>query len=162
MTAGPPALPPALHPDRLLLAESGRAVVHRADEQADTARRPRIRPGAGDRHPPVDRHLEHRPQALCLDRDRRRHPPTPHRISELNSCLRRLGGDGPLPARHSTGWRRGPPVVAGVTGSPPISRRRHRRQCRACIHLAGAVGVRSAAVRGRPPCAPCTHWPLRH
>lgn len=45
VAAGPPSLPPALHTDRLVMAEPRRAVVRRTHQQADTARRPQVRPG---------------------------------------------------------------------------------------------------------------------
>ena len=85
VAAGAPPVPAALHPDRLVLAEPGRALVRRADQQEDTARRPQVRAVSRRRHPGLDRNLEHRPEALRLDQDRRRDPRTPRRISEQNS-----------------------------------------------------------------------------
>ena len=66
-----PALPRPLHPDRLVLDEPGRALVRPADRQADPPRRPHLRPGPGERHQGLDRHLERQSQAVHLDQDRR-------------------------------------------------------------------------------------------
>ena len=40
VAAGPPPLPPALHPDQLVLAQPGRALVRRADATSRSPRRP--------------------------------------------------------------------------------------------------------------------------
>ncbi len=82
LTAGSPPLPPALHAHRLVLAQPGRAVVRRADQQADTARRPQKRPSAGEGHPNLDRRMKHRSQTLRLGEDRRRDPRTSRQLSE--------------------------------------------------------------------------------
>ena len=79
--AGPaPPLPPALHPDRLILDQPGRTMVRPADRQDDPPRRPQLRPGPGERHPGLDRHLERQPPAVHLDQDRRRDPELPRRL----------------------------------------------------------------------------------
>lgn len=88
--AAHPALPRALHPHQQLLAQPGRAVVRPAHRQAATTRRPQERPGPGEGHPHLDQDLERRPQTLRLDKDRRRDPRTPRRISEPNSRLKTL------------------------------------------------------------------------
>jgi hypothetical protein len=83
--AGPPPVPPALHTDRLVLAEPRRAMVRRTDQQADTARRSPVCPSPGKGHPQLDRRMQHRPEALRPDEDRRRDPRTPRRLSEQDS-----------------------------------------------------------------------------
>ena len=76
----PPALPRPLHPDRLVLDEPGRTLVRPADRQADPPRRPHLRPGPGERHQGLDRHLERQPPAVHLDQDRRRDLELPRRL----------------------------------------------------------------------------------
>jgi hypothetical protein len=63
----PPAVPPALRPDQLVLAQSGRTLVRRTHHQAAPARRAHQRPRPGGRHPRLDRDLEQGPQAVCVD-----------------------------------------------------------------------------------------------
>ena len=66
-----PAVPPALHPDELKLAQPGRAVVRRADQpQASPVRAPQ-RHRARNRHPQVDQRVEQGPQAVRVDQDPR-------------------------------------------------------------------------------------------
>ncbi len=88
---GPPPLPHAPHPDLLLLAQPGRAVVRAADRQETAPRRPPINPGPGERHSRLDHRLERKPQTLHLDQDRRRNPRTTRLISSTNSWRRTLG-----------------------------------------------------------------------
>ena len=80
-----PALPPALHPDQLVVAEHGRTLVRRTDRQDDPPRRvpQRRRPRRRDRGVPA--RTQRRPETVRVDRDRRidpgqgptwtRHPP---------------------------------------------------------------------------------------
>ena len=67
----PPPVPPALHPDQLLLAQSRGTLVRRADQPQAAPLRPQQRPRTRSRHPGLDRGLERRPQAIRLDKDRR-------------------------------------------------------------------------------------------
>jgi hypothetical protein len=69
----PPALPRALHPHRLLLAEHGGALVRRTHHQAAAARGPQERPSPRSRHPGLDQNLERGPHApTCGPRPRTR------------------------------------------------------------------------------------------
>jgi hypothetical protein len=69
-----PPLPPALHPDQLVVAEPGRALVRRAHQpQAPPLSAPQRHRTRG-RHPQVDQRVEQEPQAVRLDQNRRRHP----------------------------------------------------------------------------------------
>ena len=66
--AGPsPAVPPALHADRLIVDQPGRAVVRFPDRSEDPPRRAQERAGPRSRHPRLDRALERQPAALRLD-----------------------------------------------------------------------------------------------
>ena len=67
----PPPLPPALHADRLVLDQPGRAVVRLLDRPDDPPRRAQERASPRSRHPRLDRELEHQPAAIHLDQDRR-------------------------------------------------------------------------------------------
>ncbi|MFF4053524.1 2-dehydropantoate 2-reductase N-terminal domain-containing protein [Streptomyces chartreusis] len=62
-------MPPALHTYRLALARPRGAVVCRTHGHTDTTRDLQERPGPQEGHQHLDRGVEHRPQALHLDRD---------------------------------------------------------------------------------------------
>ena len=70
----PPPLPPALHADRLILDQPGRAVVRLLDRPDDPPRRAQERAGPRSRHPRLDQELEPEPPALHLDQNRGRDP----------------------------------------------------------------------------------------
>jgi transposase len=76
----PHRVPPALHPDRLVLAQPGRTLVRRNRQQTDTPRHPPIRPGAGEEHPNLDRRMapsySSGPRQPTRSRSPRRIPPT--------------------------------------------------------------------------------------
>ena len=55
-------------------------LVRLPDRPENPPRRPQVRPGAGSRHPRLDRHLEREPPSLRLDEDRRGDPQLPGRI----------------------------------------------------------------------------------
>jgi transposase len=78
------AVPHALHADRVLLDQPGRAVVRVPDRPADPTRRPQIRSGTGEGRPDLDQTVERRPQALRVDQDRRRDPRLPRPILPTN------------------------------------------------------------------------------
>ena len=83
--AGPPRpLPHALHPDRIVVDQSGRTVVRVPDRQAHPPRRPHQRPGPRSRHQELDRHMEPGPEAVHLDQDRRGDPAFPGRVPRQN------------------------------------------------------------------------------
>ena len=56
----PPPVPPALHADRLVVDQPGRAVVRLPDRPDDPPRRAQERAGPRSRHPRLDRELERR------------------------------------------------------------------------------------------------------
>jgi transposase len=58
LAGAPSPVPAALHPDLQLLAEPGRALVRRADQQVAPARQPLLSRGTDQLHPVLDRHLE--------------------------------------------------------------------------------------------------------
>jgi transposase len=89
--AGQPSpVPPAFHPDRLLMGQPGRAVVRVPDRPDDPARCPQERGRPRERHPRLDRGLEPAPQALPVDQDRRGDPRFPRPISTANFRRRTL------------------------------------------------------------------------
>src|SRR6185312_2312710 len=85
-----PPLPPALHPDQLVLAEPGRTLVRAAHRQAATPPRPQIPSGTGERHPHLGHHLEREPATVRLAQDRRRNLRTTQHISSTDSRRRTL------------------------------------------------------------------------
>ena len=76
----PPPLPRPLHPDRILLDQPGRTLVRLPHRPEAPPRRPQVRPGPRSRHPPVDRALERKPEAVRLGQDSRRDPQLTSRI----------------------------------------------------------------------------------
>ena len=70
----------ALHTDRLIVDQPGRAVVRPPDRPDDPPRRAQERAGPRSRHPRLDRELERQPAAIHLDQDRRRDPGLPSKI----------------------------------------------------------------------------------
>jgi transposase len=86
-TADPPVagqaseVPPALHPDLLVVAQPGRAPVRVADRQATPSGRAQEPAGPRTRHPRLDHPVERQPAALQLDQERRRDPRTTRLIS---------------------------------------------------------------------------------
>ena len=88
--APPPALHAPLHPDLQLLAEPRRALVRRADDEMDQAKRPPLRPRPRRLDPHLDHQLERRPQAVRLAQDRRRDPRQPRRLLPADQRLRSL------------------------------------------------------------------------
>ena len=113
MAAGTPPVPPALHADRLVLAEPGRAVVRRAD--AEEARR-----GVHRSVQALERDIRawiaawnDRPQALRLDQDRRRDPRQSRRLLPDESPTQ-------VTSRAWSGsYRCGYVAVAGGAGAGP-------------------------------------------
>ena len=87
----PPSIPHAPHPDLLILAQPGRALVRAPDRPEAAPRRPPINPGLRERHSRLDRSLEPRPSALHLVQDRRRNPRKTQLISSTDSWRRTLG-----------------------------------------------------------------------
>ncbi len=69
-------VPPAPHPDRIILAQPGQAVLRPDHRQTAATRRPPLDHRTGQRHPRWDRTMEHPPQA--------QHP-DPHRKPDLES-----------------------------------------------------------------------------
>ena len=65
-----PAVPPALRPDQLVLAQPGRALVRRTHHQAAPARRAHQCPRPGGRHPRLDRDQD--PSRSCGPRPPRK------------------------------------------------------------------------------------------
>ena len=83
--AGPsPPVPPALHADRLIVDQPGRAVVRLPDRSEDPPRRAQERAGPRSRHPRLDRALERQPAALRLAQDRRRDPGLTGKVFSTN------------------------------------------------------------------------------
>ena len=76
-----PQVPHALHPDLLILAQPGRALVRVADRPAAASWRAQEPAGPRTRHPRLDRAMERQSPAVHLDQDRRRHPRTTRLIS---------------------------------------------------------------------------------
>ncbi|MFC4947215.1 hypothetical protein [Pseudonocardia sp. GCM10023141] len=74
LAGGAPPLPPALHPDRILLDQPGRALVRVPHRPEDPPRHPQERPGPRGRHPVLDRGLERPPAPVHRDQDRRGDP----------------------------------------------------------------------------------------
>src|ERR671923_1421421 len=83
-------VPPALHPDLLVVAQPGRTLVRATDRQAAPPWRPPVDPSPGKGHPRLDRAVEHQPETVCLDQDRGRDPRTTRLISSTNSRHRTL------------------------------------------------------------------------
>ena len=69
-----PPLPPAFHPDLLVVAQPGRTLVPRADRQSAAARRLRVGARPDRRDPGIHRRPQQRPQTLRVDRHRRIDP----------------------------------------------------------------------------------------
>src|SRR3954471_2830596 len=90
MACRAPMFPHALHPDILIVAQSGRALVRPAHRQEIAPRRAPIDSGPGEGHPRLDRGVERRPPPVCVDEDPRRDPRTPRLISSTNSRRRTL------------------------------------------------------------------------
>src|SRR5215212_5296466 len=86
----PPPLPPALHPDRLLLDQPGRTLVRNPHRPTHPPRSPPQRGGPGERRPRVDQELERGPETVHLDQDGRGHPPIPRKIYRENFRRRTL------------------------------------------------------------------------
>ena len=76
----PPPLPPALHPDRLLLAQPRRTLVRRNHHEAHPPRRAPLRRRPQRRHRAMGQALERQSQALRVDKDCRSDPRIPSRI----------------------------------------------------------------------------------
>ena len=89
----PPAVPHALHPDLLLLAQPGRAAVRLRHQRPAPAQRPPQRPSPGSRHPRLGQGLEREPETVRLDQDRRPDP----RITRTTSPTNLLAQDTSLP-----------------------------------------------------------------
>ena len=66
----PPAVPPALHPDLLVVAEPGRTLVPRTHRQGTTPWQLQLRARPHHRHRGIPRRPQPRPQTLRLDRHR--------------------------------------------------------------------------------------------
>ena len=64
-----PGPPPALHPDRVVLDQPGRAVVRLPDQPDDPPRRAQERAGPRSRHPRLDRALEPESPAIHLEQN---------------------------------------------------------------------------------------------
>ena len=79
-----PPLPPALHPDLLLLDQPGRAVLRLRHRRPPPTLRPPQRPGPRSRHPRMGRSLERQPQTLHLDQERRTDPHITRTTSSTN------------------------------------------------------------------------------
>lgn len=78
-------LPHALHPDGLLLAQSGGALV-RVPHRPDSATwRPQKRCGTEEGHQQLDQELKLRPQAVRLQEDGRRNPRLTRQIYSTDS-----------------------------------------------------------------------------
>jgi transposase len=73
-------LPPALHPDRLVLDQPGRTLVRAAHRSTHPARGAHKRRRARERRPNLDQELERRPQTVHLDQNGGGHPPLPIEI----------------------------------------------------------------------------------
>src|SRR5205085_8265594 len=86
-----PPGPSALHSDRLLVAEPGRAVVWLPHRSEDPPGRPQERAGPGSRHQVVDQGLERQPQAFRVEEERGRDPGFPRQISSANFRRGTLG-----------------------------------------------------------------------
>ena len=80
----PPPVPPALHANRIVVDQPGRAVVRLLDRSDDPPRRAQERAGPRSRHPRLDRELERRPAAIRLDQDRRRDPRLTGKVFSTN------------------------------------------------------------------------------
>ena len=61
----PPALPRALHADRIIVDQPGGTLVRLPDRPEDPPRRPQVDPVAGSRYPRLDRHLEREPRPFA-------------------------------------------------------------------------------------------------
>ena len=75
---------PALHADRIVVDQPGRAMVRLLDRSDDPPRRAQERAGPRSRHPRLDRALERQPAAIRLDQDRRRDPRLTGKVSSTN------------------------------------------------------------------------------
>ncbi len=80
----PPPVLPALHADRLVVDQPGRAVVRLLDRSDDPPQRAQERASPRSRHPRLDRELERQPAAIRLDQDRRRDPGLTGKVSSTN------------------------------------------------------------------------------
>ncbi len=102
-----PPGPPALHPDLLVLAQPGGAVLRLCHRRPAPTLRPPQRPSPRSRHPQLGQGLERQPQAIRLDQDRRTDPRLPRTTYPTDLKSRTLGGwsTGLLRARNSR-WRR--------------------------------------------------------
>jgi transposase len=90
LAAGPSSCAPALHPDLQLVAEPGRALVRRADQQVAAARHPPLGGAAQALDPVLDRHLEPEPTPGPVDQDRRPNPGHHRHLLPTNQRLRTL------------------------------------------------------------------------
>ena len=102
----PPAVPHALHPDLLLLAQPGRALVRPADRQTATPRHPPDRPGAGKRHPRLD-------QATGTENRSRSPGPKPPTKSSNDSRISSTDSRRRTPVRSASDRRGGWPGWVG-------------------------------------------------
>ena len=115
---------PALHPDLQLVAEPGRAVVRRADQQVAASRHPPLGCRADRLDPGLDRGLEPEPAAVRVGpgpptRSSTPSPPTASTSTTRNtSCGRHQRASGRSGPRHP---ERSGPAAAGraVAGRPP-------------------------------------------
>ena len=83
-----PAVPPALHPNQLLLAQPGRTMVRSAHRQTTPTRHPQIRTSVGKRHPRLGQTWNQDPRPFTWTK-------TADEIFErLNSYLQRIPGAG--------------------------------------------------------------------
>jgi hypothetical protein len=80
LAAATPSLPPAFHPDRIVLDRPGRTMVRVPHRPDDPAQRPQKRCRTGKRRPNLDRQLDPRLQTLGLAQDRGGDPRFPHQI----------------------------------------------------------------------------------
>lgn len=90
MAAEPPASPHAFHPDLLVLAEPGRAVLQLRHRGPAAPQRSPQRPGPRSRHPQMGQRMEHQPHTLHLDKDGRTDPRINRPTSEPNFRRRTL------------------------------------------------------------------------
>ena len=73
-------VPPALHPDQLIVAQPRRALVRRAHQPQAPPVSPPQRHRARKRHPHVDQRVEQGPEAVRMDQERRRDPRNSRRL----------------------------------------------------------------------------------
>ena len=79
-----PPLPPAFHPDRLLVDQPGGTLVRPAHRPTPAPRRPQKRCRPGKRRPRMDHRMEREPQTVRLDQNRRRDPRLTRQIYHTN------------------------------------------------------------------------------